>query len=95
MLCQATKIGVCQKVEKSVPFFSEKKDEDTFREFIKENMTLVKVCKRSTFTRWRYSGDQKYYLLCETDYPGPSEWSARNDIRGNKCAKIYGFKSCL
>lgn len=84
MLCQATKIGVCQKVEKSIPFFYEKKDEDTFREF----------CKHSSFVRWRYSGDQKYYLLCETDYPGPSEWSARNNIAGNKCAKLYGFKAC-
>lgn len=83
MLCQATKIGVCLKVEDSIPFFSEK-----------ENMTVVKVCKRSSFARWRYSGDQKYYFLCETGYPGPSEWSARNNIAGNKCAKLYGFKAC-
>lgn len=85
----------CKKGNNFIQFFSEKKDEDAFKEIFTQHFTLVKVCKRSTISRWRYSGDQKYYLLCETDYPGPSEWSARNNIAGNKCAKIYGFKQCF
>jgi len=52
------------------------------------------TCHRSFLMQLRYSNDAKYYLLCGNEFGSPA-WPSYSEREGKKCAKLFGFGSCM